>query len=70
MTSNKPFGLEAVTFDEIQREEKSRRDRERIAQRLAAPLKGGLGELNQYRLDLGGLEGADLFNPVLSANPH
>lgn len=65
MTNTSTFGLEAVTLDQIQHEEKMRRERERIQQRLAAPLKCGLGELNQFRLDLGGLEGADLFNPTM-----
>ena len=54
--------LESATQEELNDEKKRNAQRKAIAEKQAAPLNGGTGEVGQSLLDLGGAEGEDLFN--------
>lgn len=62
--ANPDFALESVTQGQIDAEAKAQAQRDEIQRRLNAPLKGGVGEMGQQLMDLGGQEGGDLFNRV------
>lgn len=57
------FSLESLTPEEDKRERDRIKQRNEIKRRQEKPLEGGLGEMNQTLLDLGGAQGEDdLFN--------
>ena len=57
--------LEAETQKELNAERREARQKEEIAKKAEATLKGGAGEVGQPQMDLGDGETGDLFNPVV-----
>lgn len=62
------FALESATAEQLRREDERRAMREKIARRLAAPLKGcGRVEI-QPQFDLGQIGQQDLFEPIVEGS--
>ena len=59
------FAFESVTAEQLRREDERRAMREKIARRLAAPLKGSGRIEIQPQFDLGQMGQMDLFAPIM-----
>ena len=62
------FVLESATAEQLRREDERRVMREKIARRLAAPLKGSGKVEIQPQFDLGQTGQQDLFEPIVEGS--
>ena len=62
------FALESATAEQLRREDERRAMREKIARRLAAPLKGNGKVEIQPQFDLGQTGQMDLFAPIMEGS--